>query len=57
MEPTMTTSLLIGFDVSGDDKCVLIVGKKDKKQAVKVINAFSGTEALSLYKKLIGEKE
>ena len=57
MEPTMTTSLLIGFDVSGvDDKCVLIVGKKDKKQA-KVINAFSGAEALSLYKKLIGEKE
>lgn len=35
MEPTMTTSLLIGFDVSGDDKCVLIVGKKTRNKPLR----------------------
>ena len=50
-------SLIIGFDSSaGEDGTVLIVGRKKPREAVDVINAFDGEEALELYKKLITPK-
>ena len=52
MEKT-SDSLIIGFDSStGKDSTVLIVGRKKPREAVDVINAFEGEEALELYKKL-----
>lgn len=39
------------------DKSILIVGKKNPRQAVDVINVFQGEEAEELYKKLVGEKK
>lgn len=50
-------ALIIGFDSSaGKDGTVLIVGRKKPREAVDVINAFDGEEALELYKKLITPK-
>lgn len=47
-------TLLIGFDAAhGEDKCVLIVGRKRWNESVEIINEFQGDEALELYKKLI----
>lgn len=48
----ITTSLLIGFDKSNDDKAVLIVGRKKKGQAVEIINAFEGEAAIDIYNML-----
>lgn len=53
-------TFLVGFDYSnGKDKGVLIVGKKkpNSRQAVDVINAFQGQEALELYEKLTIKKD
>lgn len=50
-------SLLVGYSFSDDGNPVLIVGKKDKKQAVEIINAFEGDEAVDIYKKLVGDKK
>lgn len=51
-------SLIVGYSFSDNgDNPVLIVGKKDKKQAVEVINAFEGDEAVDIYKKLVGDKK
>lgn len=44
-----------GFDESGNVK-VALVGKKNPKDAVDVINAFTGDEAVDLYKKLADKK-
>ena len=50
----INTSLIIGVDFTkGIDTGVLIVGKKVKGQAVEVVNAFQGQEAVDLYLKLI----
>lgn len=44
-------ALIIGFDSSaGKDGTVLIVGRKKPREAVDIINAFDGEEALELYK-------
>lgn len=52
MEKT-SDSLIIGYDSSaGKDGTVLIVGRKKPREAVDVINAFDGEEALELYKKV-----
>lgn len=57
-ENKVTGSLIIGYDVAhSTDKAVLIVGKKEPNQSVKVINAFEGEEAYELYKRLITKKE
>lgn len=49
--------ILVSLDRShGEDSAVLIVGRKDKKQAVDIINAFQGQEAIELYKKLTETK-
>lgn len=50
-------SLLIGYSFNEESKPVLIVGKKDKKHPVEIINAFDGDEAVELYKKLVGDKK
>ena len=56
MEKTVD-SLIIGFDSSGGTDCtVLIVGRKKPREAVDIINAFEGEEALELYKKLVTPK-
>lgn len=56
MEKTVD-SLIIGFDSSaGKNGTVLIVGRKKPREAVDVINAFNGEEALELYKKLVTPK-
>ena len=52
-----TETLLVGFDISEKDECVLIVGKKDPKKPMKIINAFRGEEAKDLYKKLTEVKK
>lgn len=48
-------TLLISFVDS--DNPILIVGKKSKKEALEVVNAFEGNEAVDLYKRLMSKKE
>lgn len=56
METTKT--LLVGFDYShGEDSAVLIVGTKRENEAMDIINAFQGEEAVELYKRLTTKKE
>lgn len=50
-------SLLVGYSFSEGGNPVLIVGKKNPRQAAEVINAFEGDEAVDLYKKLVGDKK
>lgn len=46
-------SLIIGYEINHPtDTAVLIVGVKHPNEAVSVINAFQGDEAIELYKKL-----
>ena len=45
----------VGFDESGNVK-IALVGKKNPKDAVDVINAFEGDDAVELYKKLTIKK-
>lgn len=48
-------SFLIGFDCAhGEDKAVLIVGRKEPNESLKIVNAFQGEQAVELYKKLGG---
>ena len=50
-------ALLIGYDCSnGKDHAMLIVGRKQNKKPVEVINAFQGEEAESIYNMLITVK-
>jgi hypothetical protein len=57
-ENKIAGSLIIGYDIDhSTDNTVLIVGKREPNQSVKVINAFEGEEAYELYKKLITKKE
>lgn len=50
-------SLIVGFDSSaGKNGTVLVVGRKKPREAVDIINAFEGEEALELYKKLVTPK-
>ena len=56
----ITDSLLVSitFNSKSDiDTAVLIVGKKKKGQAVDIINAFQGEEAIDIYKKLTEVKK
>ena len=47
-------SLLISIDIlSGEDKALLIVGKKKLNKPVDIINAFEGEDAIQIYKMLI----
>jgi len=46
-------NLLVGFDHSHGDIAVLIIGRKEPGDNVKIINQFQGKEAEELYEKLI----
>ena len=48
----MTDTLLVSITHSPPDHAVLVVGKK-KNEAVEILNAFQGKEALELYQRLI----
>ena len=53
-----TDSVIVSYDfTNGTDKSLLLVGKKNPRQAVEVINAFSGKEAEELWLKLTNKKE
>ena len=50
--------ILVSIDFShGEDKTVLVVGRKAPNQSAVIINAFQGEEAVELYNKLITKKE
>lgn len=56
MNENVTDSIIIGYDQSESDNTVLIVGRKEPKQSVEIINAFQGEEAKELYERLITKK-
>ena len=47
-------SVLVSYD---PDSKLLLVGKKDWKQSISIVNAIQGDEATELYQKLITKKE
>lgn len=52
-----TDTVLVCFDYTrGKDKGILIVGRKNPRRAIDIINAFQGEEAEELYNKLITRK-
>lgn len=54
----ITSSIIVAYDYKeGSDNAVLIVGQKNPKMDIQVINAFSGEEAKELWKKLTTVKE
>lgn len=54
---SITDTILVSIDLSRNkDNAILIVGRKKPREAVDIINAFDGEEALELYKKLITPK-
>jgi hypothetical protein len=51
-------SIIVSFDcTNGVDKSLMLVGRKEPKKPVDVINAITGKEAESLWKRLITKKE
>ena len=50
-------TLLVSIDFSNRDTGVLLVGRKKPNQAVEIVNAFQGEEAINLYKMLTTVKE
>lgn len=56
----VTDSILVSVDFdlkNGPDTAVLIVGKKKKGEAIDILNAFQGEEAMELYRKLTGSSK
>lgn len=49
-------SVIVAFDHKEGDKAILLVGRKNPKQDVAIINAFEGEEAKELWKKLTVKK-
>lgn len=48
-----TSSIVVSYDTSENgDEPILLVGKKNPNEAIKIINAFQGKEAKDLWKKL-----
>lgn len=48
-----TSSIIVSYDASENgDEPILLVGKKNPNEAIKIINAFQGKEAKDLWKKL-----
>lgn len=48
----MISSMIISFDGQSNDEAIMLVGMKRTGQAVEIINAFQGDEAVELYKRL-----
>lgn len=54
---SITDTILVSIDLSrNNENAVLVVGRKKPREAVDIINAFEGEEALELYKKLTTPK-
>ena len=52
-----TDSVIVAYDCAhGVDKAILVVGKKNPRQDVDIVNAFSGKEAEELWLKLTSKK-
>lgn len=50
-------TLLVSIDFgSNANESVLLVGRKHPNQAVNIINAFKGKEAIDIYDKLVAQK-
>lgn len=48
-----TSSIIVSYDASeNEDEPILLVGKKNPNETIKIINAFQGKEARDLWKKL-----
>lgn len=48
-----TSSIIVSYDASENgDEPILLVGKKNPNETIKIINAFQGEEARDLWKKL-----
>lgn len=54
MDQRVDDALLVGFDYypEGNDRAVLIIGRKQMNESIEIINAFGGKEAIELYEKL-----
>ena len=53
-----TSSIIVSYDVSENgDETILLVGKKNPNETIKIINAFQGEEAKGLWKKLTERNE
>ena len=54
----MAESILVSYEPSnGEDHAILLVGKKQPKKDVEIINAFKGKEASELWDKLTVQKK
>ena len=49
----LNDTIMVSVDFSSGDIGVMIVGRKDPKNSVEIINAFQGDEAKELYLKLV----
>lgn len=52
MKPTIGSFIVAWDFTNGEDKSVLLVGRKRPGQAVEIVNAFEGEEAEEIYEKL-----
>ena len=53
-----TSSIIVSYDESANgDETILLVGKKNPNETIKIINAFQGEEAKDLWKKLTERNE
>lgn len=54
----ISDTIIVSIEYNESDETgVLIVGRKKGKGPIEIINAFSGNEALDIYKKLVTVKE
>lgn len=54
----ISDAIIVSIDYNESDGTgVLIVGRKKPGEGIDIVNAFSGNEALELYKKLVMVKE
>ena len=53
-----TSSIIVSYDASENgDETILLVGKKNPNETIKIINAFQGEEARDLWEKLTERNE
>lgn len=57
MSSAMLNSLIVSYSFSGEDEGVLIVGQKNPRMDVEIINAFQGKEARDILKMLTTKKK
>ena len=56
MNSAMLNSLIVSYSFSGKDEGVLIVGQKNERMDIEIINAFQGKEAREIHKLLTTKK-